>query len=96
MKTKMSDNDQMTVAMCREVHKQSLEQFSRIEAALDTLNARLYKDNGTISIQTRLDRQARAISSLVWVLGILGTAIIVELVAFGSEAIKYLIRVLPA
>lgn len=67
----MSDNDPVTQALCREIHGRTEEQFARIERqfadtadAIKDLSNRLYKDNGTISVQTRLDRQAHEIEEL--------------------------------
>lgn len=91
----MDDHEPMTVGACKEVHKQSLERFSQIQTSLAEMNARLYKDNGTLSIQTRLDRQQRAISIIAWVGSIILASVLVEVVAFGVTAVKYLIRILP-
>ena len=53
-----------------------------IMAKLDELNGRLYRDNGHVSIQTRLDRGDRILGILCWVTTVAGFTIIVSAVAF--------------
>lgn len=60
----MSDNEPVTQALCREIHGKTEEQFCELKLAIKELSNRLYKDNGTISVQTRLDRQAHEIEEL--------------------------------
>ena len=71
----MSDNDPVTNAAC---HARSGE----ILAAIKALDDRLYRDNGRISVQTRLDRLERMLAGMVWAMSIGGGALIVLIVGF--------------
>ena len=49
---------------------------TRIFAKLDAIERRLFKDNGTLSIQTRLDRHEQVLRVLLWVTSVtVGTAL---------------------
>jgi len=71
----MDDHDPVTNAACH-------ERSGEILAAIKTLDDRLYRDNGRISIQTRLDRHERMLAGLCWALSIGGGALIVLVVGF--------------
>ncbi len=59
----------VTYVECMERHAELLEK-------LDGIEKRLFRDNGSISIQTRLDRHENVIRALLWVVSVvLGTAI---------------------
>ena len=64
----------MTIKNCNEKHRE-------IMSALSELNNRLYRDNGHLSIQTRLDRGDRILGILCWVTTTAAGAIIVGMVA---------------
>lgn len=61
MRMKMSDTDSVTVGRCDVLHKQSKDQLDRVEMKLDRLEKRLFVDNGTKSVQTRLNENSNAI-----------------------------------
>ena len=61
----MSHGEFVTKEECGELSRQVLEKLGSIEN-------RLFKDNGTVSIQTRLDRHEQFIRLLVWALSIVG------------------------
>ena len=82
------DEQVMTVGDCREVHKQSLDKLQAIADAIEDINKRLYKDNGTISIQTRLDRQGRIISTVTAFLWVVGSAVMIQFTSFIISALK--------
>ena len=59
----------VTYGECLERHAELLEK-------LDGIEARLFRDNGTLSIQTRIDRHENVIRALLWVVSVvMGTAI---------------------
>ena len=60
-----------------------------ILAAVEKLSARLYKDNGTISIQTRLDRHEQSLRILT---RLMYGAIALALVTLGKTLLAGLIR----
>ena len=69
-------------AMCNELHRQSNEKYDALFTLTTEINKRLYKDNGTVSIQTRLDRGDRILGVLCWVTSVAGGSIIVAAIAF--------------
>jgi len=69
-------------AMCNELHRQSNEKYDALFTLTNEINKRLYKDNGTVSIQTRLDRGDRILGVLCWVTTVAAGAIILAAVAF--------------
>jgi hypothetical protein len=66
----------MTKTECERLHKDDDEWKKKVSNSLDELNNRLYRDNGHISIQTRLDRGDRILGALCWVTNIAAGAII--------------------
>ena len=59
---------------------------------LDSIERRLFKDNGTISIQTRLDRHEQVIRAILWALSVIGGAFLTSLVVSVVFVIKMLLR----
>lgn len=72
----------ITKTDCDRMHKADDEWKKQVTTALKELNDRLYRDNGHISIQTRLDRGDRILGILCWVTTVAGGTIIVAGVAF--------------
>ena len=72
----------ITKSDCDRRHKNDDEWKSQVTSALQELNNRLYRDNGHISIQTRLDRGDRILGILCWMTTVAGGTIIVAAVAF--------------
>ena len=68
----MSD-EFMTKKGCDVKHKETMDVLTEIKD-------RLWKDNGNISIQTRLDRHNQTLKILGWAVGILCSAIVLKLV----------------
>ena len=68
----MSD-EFMTVEKCDEKHKQTMK-------VLNEINDRLFKDNGNLSMQTRLDRSTQTLSIVSWAVAVLCSAIVLKLV----------------
>lgn len=65
----------MTTAGCDLKHRETM-------AKLNEINDRLYKDNGRVSIQTRLDRGDRILGILCWITTVAGGTVIIATVAF--------------
>jgi len=55
----MSGGNYVTHEECSESSRQVLEK-------LDSIERRLFKDNGTVSIQTRIERHDQILRMLVW------------------------------
>lgn len=85
--------DYVTKESCEDVHKGTVASIDKLSSEVKTLNDRLYKDNGHLSIQTRLDRQERFFGLVSWVLGVVGTTLLIQLVLIGIALVKYAIRV---
>ncbi len=66
------------------------EVSSRIFAKLDSIERRLFRDNGTLSIQTRLDRHEQFIRGILWALSVIGGAILVYLVVGAGVLVRTL------
>ncbi len=65
----MPDKDYVTGRACEETS-------AKIFAKLESIERRLFKDNGTLSIQTRLDRHEQVLRVLLWVTSVtVGTAL---------------------
>lgn len=56
---------------------------------LNEINNRLFKDNGNISIQTRLDRHEQFLKIVNWALGILGSTVLVGSVGVVVAIVKH-------
>ena len=66
-------NDEfMTVEKCDEKHKQTMK-------VLNEINDRLFKDNGNLSIQTRLDRSTQTLRVVTWAVAILCSALVLNI-----------------
>ena len=83
----------VTEAVCEKKHQETSDWNETLLGELHKLNDRLYKDNGNLSVQTRLDRQEqflKALGKLIWMVGsvlllnVVGTGI-----AFGILLIKH-------
>jgi hypothetical protein len=72
----------VTRAECNILHAASDVKYEKLYKLTEDINNRLYRDNGHLSIQTRLDRGDRILGVLCWVTSIAGSAIIVAAVAF--------------
>lgn len=59
---------------------------------LEAIERRLFRDNGTLSIQTRLDRHEQVIRGILWALSVIGGAFITTLVAVCVLAVKAWIK----
>ena len=55
----MSGGSYVTHEECSESNRQVLEK-------LDSIEKRLFKDNGTVSIQTRIERHEQTLKVLLW------------------------------
>ena len=47
---------------------------------LDSIEKRLFRDNGTVSIQTRLDRHEQVIRGMLWGMSVVGGALLTSIV----------------
>ncbi|MCX6996331.1 MAG: hypothetical protein NTV49_04430 [Kiritimatiellaeota bacterium] len=57
-------------------HEECGDISQRVLDKLDSIERRLFKDNGTLSIQTRIERHEQILKVLLWVMSIVvGTAL---------------------
>jgi len=67
---------------CERIHKADEAWKKEMSEGLKELINRLYRDNGHVSIQTRLDRGDRILGVLCWITSVAAGAIILAAVAF--------------
>ena len=65
-------NSIVTRETCEATSSQLLESQDNIHSKLDSIEKRLFRDNGSVSIQTRLDRHDQILRVFFWVTGIIG------------------------
>jgi len=82
----MEDASFVTHEMCSETSQQVL-------GKLDSIEKRLFRDNGTLSIQTRLDRHEQVIRAVLWALSVIGGAFLTSLVVSIVVLFKALLKV---
>jgi len=49
---------------------------ARVLEKLDRIERRLFRDNGSVSIQTRIDRHEQILRVVLWIVGIAGGSIL--------------------
>ncbi|HBA86321.1 MAG TPA: hypothetical protein DCZ95_19750 [Verrucomicrobia bacterium] len=76
--------DFITTAQCSESTDKILEKLESIEK-------RLFRDNGTISIQTRIDRHEQVIRALLWAVSVVGGAILISAVSVVVMLVRYVL-----
>jgi hypothetical protein len=69
----MAAEEYVTHEMCSETSRQVL-------GKLESIEKRLFRDNGTVSIQTRLDRHEQVIRGMLWGLSVIGSALLTSMV----------------
>ena len=69
----MSEKDEsfVTQKACRVATGRVLVSHERLHRKLDSIEKRLFKDNGHVSVQTRLDRHEQVLRALLWVVGLI-------------------------
>ena len=55
---------------------------------LDAIEKRLFKDNGTLCIQTRVDRHEQVLKILLWATSVVGGALLTSVVAGGIFVVR--------
>ena len=60
----------VTQATCEQTTARVLESQQQVMEKLEGIDKRLFHDNGTLSVQTRLDRHEQFIRVLLWALAI--------------------------
>jgi hypothetical protein len=69
-----------------------MDNTERILAKLDSIDQRLFRDNGTLSIQTRLDRHEQVIRVLLWALSVIGGAFLLSAVSLVVMLIRHVLN----
>jgi len=57
-----------------------LDEIQKLHKKLDMIEKRLFRDNGAVSIQTRLDRHEQVIRGMLWGMSVVGGALLTSLV----------------
>ena len=68
----MSERDEsfVTQKACRVATGRVLVSHMKLHRKLDSIEKRLFKDNGHVSVQTRLDRHEQVLRALLWIVGL--------------------------
>ena len=68
----MSEKDDsfVTQKACRVATGRVLVSHMKLHRKLDSIEKRLFKDNGHVSVQTRLDRHEQVLRALLWIVGL--------------------------
>jgi hypothetical protein len=61
--------------------EKTLERHREVLDKIEALERRLFKDNGRLSIQTRLDRHEQILKVLAWAMSVVGGALLTSAVA---------------
>ncbi len=68
-----ADTDRfVTREACGQHTRSMLESQHKLLVKLESIEKRLFRDNGSVSMQTRLDRHEQALRLLLWVTGVIG------------------------
>ena len=78
----------VTRSACQTTTSQLLSSQGKLHAKLDNIEKRLFKDNGSVSIQTRLDRHDQILKMLLWGIGIIAASIL----AANASGVVLLVR----
>jgi len=62
----------VTLDACGRTSEMMMEKQQELLVKLESIEKRLFRDNGSVSMQTRLDRHDQALRLLLWVTGIIG------------------------
>ena len=62
----------VTREMCTATSSQLLASQDKLHRKLDSIEKRLFRDNGSVSIQTRIDRHEQIVRVILWIVGIIG------------------------
>ena len=81
----MGADSYVTQGECGEVSQRILDKLGSIEK-------RLFKDNGTLSIQTRLDRHEQVIRVVLWALSVIGGAFLTSVVVSVVFVLRALLK----
>ena len=81
------ENGFVTRKDCQVSTGRVLVSHERLHRKLDSIEKRLFKDNGHVSVQTRLDRHEQVLRALLWVVGLIAG---VTVTAAGGGAVVVL------
>ena len=57
-----------------------VDDIEKLHSKLDSIEKRLFRDNGSVSIQTRLDRHEQVIRGMLWGISVVGGALLTSIV----------------
>ncbi len=63
----------------------------QIMEKLDSIEKRLFRDNGTLSIQTRIDRHEQVIRVLLWAVSIVGGGLLLSALSLAGTMVRHVI-----
>jgi hypothetical protein len=90
----MGDKEQefVTRETCAATSSQLLESQEQLLSKLDSIEKRLFRDNGAVSIQTRLDRHEQVQRLLLWIVGAIAGTLLAGCVSVFVMIVRELVR----
>lgn len=67
----------VTKGTCEQNTRTMLESQHAMLTKLESIDKRLFRDNGSVSMQTRIDRHDQTLRLILWVVGIIGSTLLV-------------------
>ncbi len=77
---------------CEQTSSQLLVSQRRLHAKLDSIEKRLFRDNGAVSIQTRLDRHEQVQRLLLWIVGVIAGTLLAGCVSVFVMIVREVVR----
>lgn len=71
-----NEKQYMNVDACARNTEALLESQRELLSKMDGIEKRLFRDNGSVSMQTRLDRHEQTLKLLLWGVGIIGSTLL--------------------
>ena len=71
-----SDETYVTRGACEAHTRTLMESQAAMLGKLESIEKRLFKDNGRVSMQTRIDRHEQALRLLLWVVGVIAATLL--------------------
>ena len=86
----------VTTEECAAATGRVLESHERLHSKLDSIEKRLFRDNGSVSIQTRLDRHEQVIRAMLWGVSVVGGAMLTSIVVGAIYLLRAVVERGPA
>ena len=82
----------VTREVCEQTSSQLLESQEQLHTKLDSNEKRLFRDNGSVSIQTRLDRHEQVQRLLLWIVGVIAGTLLAGCTSVFVMIVREIVR----